>query len=120
MIRQPPRSTLFPYTTLFRSLLLMAITSFAVVGYFRRHPESGLSRWASTTAPAAAGVLLLIVLVLGVTNFNVLITGAIGAPTDAMTIVLPVILFGGGVAGLILGAVLKRRRPEVLDRKSVV
>src|SRR3712207_8467400 len=73
MIRQPPRSTLFPYTTLFRSLLLMAITSFAVVGYFRRHPESGLSRWASTIAPAAAGVLLLIVLVLGVANFNVLI-----------------------------------------------
>src|SRR6266699_2848587 len=27
MIRQPPRSTLFPYTTLFRSLLVMAVPS---------------------------------------------------------------------------------------------
>ena len=94
-------------------LLLMAVTSFAVVGYFRRRPESDLSRWASTIAPAVAGVLLLIVLVLGVANFNVLITGAIGAPTNTMAIVLPVILFGGGVVGLVVGAVLKRRRPEV-------
>ena len=94
-------------------LLLMAVTSFAVVGYFRRHPEAGLSSWASTVAPAIAGVLLLVVLLLGVANFNVLITGAIGAPTTAMAVVLPVILFGGGIAGLIVGAVLKSRRPEV-------
>ncbi len=94
-------------------LLLMAVTSFAVVGYFRRHPQAELGRWASTVAPAMAGVLLLVVLVLGVANFNVLITGAIGAPLDTMTIVLPVILFGGGIVGLIVGASLKRRRPEV-------
>src|SRR3989442_7662159 len=30
MIRRPPRSTLFPYTTLFRSLLLAAIAGFVV------------------------------------------------------------------------------------------
>lgn len=94
-------------------LLLMSVTSFAVVGYFRRHPESGLSRWASTVVPAVAGVLLLAVLVLGVANFNVLITGSTEAPIDTMTVVLPVILFGGGIVGLIVGAVLKRRRPEV-------
>src|SRR2546422_3323216 len=29
MIRRPPRSTLFPYTTLFRSLLFLAILCFA-------------------------------------------------------------------------------------------
>src|SRR3989442_6379483 len=29
MIRRPPRSTLFPYTTLFRSLPLLLITAFA-------------------------------------------------------------------------------------------
>jgi amino acid transporter len=33
--------------------------------------------------------------------------------TNTMTIVLPVILFGGGIAGLIVGAMLKRRRPDV-------
>src|SRR5258705_1449774 len=30
MIRRPPRSTLFPYTTLFRSLLAMLLSLFAV------------------------------------------------------------------------------------------
>ncbi len=95
-------------------LLLMAVTSFAVVGYFRLHPDSEVGSWPSTVAPAIAGVLLLIVLILGVTNFNVLITGVIGAPTDIMAIVLPAILFGGGALGLIVGAVLKSRRPDVL------
>lgn len=94
-------------------LLLMAVTSFAVVGYFRRNPESELSRWASGIAPATAGVLLLVVLALGVANFNVLITGAIGAPLDPMAIILPAILFGGGAAGLVVGSLLKARRPEV-------
>src|SRR3712207_7043193 len=32
MIRRPPRSTLFPYTTLFRSLLNMADHGFSVIG----------------------------------------------------------------------------------------
>src|SRR2546422_6802553 len=31
MIRRPPRSTLFPYTTLFRSMLLLARPTFAQV-----------------------------------------------------------------------------------------
>src|SRR2546422_7925731 len=35
MIRRPPRSTLFPYTTLFRSIVVV----WAVVGF---HPASGL------------------------------------------------------------------------------
>src|SRR5438309_2734655 len=32
MIRRPPRSTLFPYTTLFRSLLVMAGVALTVTG----------------------------------------------------------------------------------------
>jgi hypothetical protein len=97
-------------------LLLMAVTSFAVVGYFRRRPEAGLSSWASTIAPMLAGVALLVILVLGVLNFNVLITSATDAPTDTMTIVLPVILFGGGIVGLLVGARLKSSKPEVYAR----
>jgi amino acid transporter len=97
-------------------LLLMALTSFAVVAHFRRTPHPEVSAWAGRIAPAIAGVLLIVVLVLGVANFNVLITGATGAPTDKMTIILPVILFGGGIVGLIVGAVLKRRRPDVYAR----
>jgi len=97
-------------------LALMAVTSFAVVAYFRRAPESGTGRWSTTIAPAIAGVLLLVVLVLGVLNFNVLITGATDAPTDTMAVVLPVILFGGGALGLLLGMALKSRRPDVFAR----
>src|SRR2546430_7104794 len=37
MIRRPPRSTLFPYTTLFRSLLLIETPEF-----WERHPDFGL------------------------------------------------------------------------------
>jgi len=94
-------------------LLLMSTTSFAVVGYFRRNPEAGLSSWSSRIAPALAGLLLLAVLILGVLNFNVLITGSTDAPTDTMTIVLPLILFGGGIAGLLVGARLKASKPDV-------
>src|SRR4051794_25601227 len=94
-------------------LLLMAATSFAVVGYFRRNPEPELSGWSSSIAPFLAGVLLLAILILGVLNFNVLITSATNAPTDTMTIVLPLILFGGGIAGLLVGARLKATKPDV-------
>jgi amino acid transporter len=97
-------------------LLLMAMTSFAVVGHFRREPHPDVTAWAGRIAPALAGVALVVVLVLGVLNFNVLITGLTSGPTDTMTIVLPVILFGGGIVGLLVGAWLKARKPEVYAR----
>ena len=75
-----------------------------------------ITRWAGRIAPAIAGVALVVVLVLGVLNFNVLITGSTDAPTDTMTIVLPVILFGGGIVGLLVGAWLKRGKPDVYAR----
>jgi amino acid transporter len=97
-------------------LLLMAVTSFAVVSFFRRNPQDGVSRWSGAIAPAIAGVALLVVLVLGVLNFNVLITSATDAPTDTMAIVLPVILFGAGALGLALGAWMKSSKPETYAR----
>jgi amino acid transporter len=97
-------------------LALMAMTSFAVVAYFRRESQPDVGRWAALYAPAIAGVALVVVLVLGVLNFNVLITGSTNAATDTMTIVLPVILFGGGLLGLVVGAVLRSRKPAVYDR----
>src|SRR2546429_4875897 len=47
MIRRPPRSTLFPYTTLFRSLFSLVLASlgiFGVVGYSveQRSQEFGI------------------------------------------------------------------------------
>jgi amino acid transporter len=97
-------------------LLLMAVTSLSVVSYFRRNPDSGVGAWAGTIAPAIAGVALLVVLVLGVFNFNVLITGATDAPTDTMAIVLPLILFGGGALGLAIGAWMKSGKPDTFAR----
>jgi amino acid transporter len=97
-------------------LLLMAATSFAVLAYFRKTPETGVGRWSGTIAPALAGVALLVILVLGVLNFNVLITSATDAPTDTMTVVLPLLLFGSGVLGLAIGAWLKSSRPAVYER----
>ena len=97
-------------------LLLMAMTSFAVVAYFRREAHPDASAWSSRIAPTVAGIALVVVLVLGVLNFNVLITGATDAPTDTMTVILPVLLFGFGIVGLLVGAMLKSRKPAVYDR----
>ncbi|HKH78365.1 MAG TPA: hypothetical protein VKA51_15510 [Rubrobacteraceae bacterium] len=44
------------------------------------------------------------------------ITGLTAAPIDTMTVMLPLILFGGGIVGLIVGAFLKRSRPDVYER----
>jgi amino acid transporter len=94
-------------------LLLMAITSFAVVAFFNRKPVDDLSPWRTLFAPALAGVLLTAVLVLGVLNFNVLITGLTDAPTDTMAIVLPLILLAGGLLGMLVAALLKSSRPDI-------
>src|SRR5256884_3951290 len=54
MIRRPPRSTLFPYTTLFRSLfrrwefdavLFLPIADGGLDGVFRKHRAVDLHRW---------------------------------------------------------------------------
>src|SRR3712207_8637732 len=44
MIRRPPRSTLFPYTTLFRSKMSVISTRASMFGDFR----PGASRWSDT------------------------------------------------------------------------
>ena len=54
--------------------------------------------------------------VLGVLNFNVLITSATDAPTDKMAIILPAIVFAAGALGLAIGAWLKSSKPDVYAR----
>src|SRR5256885_4993725 len=39
MIRRPPRSTLFPYTTLFRSDAHLYVTPVTTLQYVQNHPE---------------------------------------------------------------------------------
>src|SRR3712207_6917697 len=53
MIRRPPRSTLFPYTTLFRSNGPLAVGVPAVVaGLGAAHAELGRAPWPSLLQPA--------------------------------------------------------------------
>ena len=59
-----------------------------------------------------AGLLMAAILVLGVANFNVLITGSTDAPTDTMSVVLPLILFGSAVLGMVVAATLRSRDPQ--------
>jgi amino acid transporter len=96
-------------------ILLLSLASFAVVGYFSRNPH-GETAWTSRIAPALAGVALAVVFVVALSNFNVLITGLQDAPTDDRTIILPAILLGGAIVGLIVGAILRSTRPDVYAR----
>src|SRR5256886_13435266 len=74
MIRRPPRSTLFPYTTLFRSLgigalaMLVAVTTGVVVGgvagYFRRWVDATLMRLVDVGLAMPRVFMLLMVLAL--------------------------------------------------------
>src|SRR5256886_15959884 len=63
MIRRPPRSTLFPYTTLFRSLVGVALGGWCVIGGVRpwfgvagRRRATGYARGALTVYAAANGL----------------------------------------------------------------
>jgi NADH:ubiquinone oxidoreductase subunit 5 (subunit L)/multisubunit Na+/H+ antiporter MnhA subunit len=93
-------------------LALMTVTSFAVVAFFRSRPEAGAGPWRTFVAPLAAGVLMLAVFILGVTNFNVLITSSTTAPTDTMSIVLPLLLLAAAIAGVVVAMVIRNRDPE--------
>src|SRR5256885_11309618 len=44
MIRRPPRSTLFPYTTLFRSVLWIWVLIYVFIDIFRSHDLSGWAK----------------------------------------------------------------------------
>jgi amino acid transporter len=116
VLEEDPVLKLFTWLTNLGALgvvLLMAITSFAVVAYFHGRGESA---WRTMIAPLIAGVCLLVILVLGLANFNVLITGSTDAPTDSVSVILPLVLFGAGVIGLFAGAVMKSRAPECYAR----
>src|SRR3989449_6904042 len=54
MIRRPPRSTLFPYTTLFRSLLQVAKVATVLIAINTAWVEGSRARAAAGTETAAA------------------------------------------------------------------
>ena len=96
-------------------ILLLALASFAIVGYFNRYPHSE-STWTSQIAPGLAGLGLTTVFILVLANFNLLITGVPDAPTDDRAIILPAILIGGAIIGLLVGLWIKNTKPDVYER----
>ena len=83
-------------------ILLLALASFAIVGYFSRI-RTRRRRGRRATRRRLAGILLTALFILVLANFNPLITGLPDAPTDDRSIILPAILIGGGILGLIVG-----------------
>lgn len=97
-------------------LVLMTVTSFAVVAFFRRRPDPDAGPVRTFVAPVTAGVLMLAITVLGVTNFNVLITSSPDAPLTTEAVVLPLILLVAGIIGMIVAAVIRSRDPQRYER----
>ncbi len=96
-------------------IALLALASFAVVGYFSRNPHDE-TPWTSRYAPGIAGVALTFIFFLVLSNFNTLITGSPDAPGDSRSVILPAILIGGAIIGVLVGLWLRSSRPEVYAR----
>jgi amino acid transporter len=116
---QDPVLTLFTWLTNLGALgvlALMTATSFAVIGFFRARPELERNSAATVIAPMVAGLALLAVLVLGVWNFNVLITSATNAPLDSKSVILPCILLVAAVIGAGLAYWMRGAKPQTYAR----
>lgn len=88
-------------------ILLMALTSAAVLVYFRKHPELKLGLWRGRILPGFSCLALLAVLALAVLHFDVL-TGASQLLSYGLCAVIPVAL----IVGVFLAARLRKVAPE--------
>ncbi|GGM04250.1 MULTISPECIES: APC family permease [Micromonospora] len=91
-------------------VLLMTLTSAAVVGYFRSRRSGPETAWQRVVAPVAATVSLLLILVVLVVNFDALLTPD---TPPALRWLLPAIVLLAAAVGLAWGAVLRANHPEV-------
>jgi amino acid transporter len=93
-------------------ILLMAATSAAVVGFFRKRAAPEENTWQRAIAPALATLVLLSLVVLLIANFDSLLGTE---PNSPLRWLLPALVLAAGVTGLIWGAVLRRTRPDVYE-----
>ncbi len=89
-------------------LVLMAMTSFAVVAFFRRHPDLDGNVWRTLVAPLVAGVVLVVAVVFAYLNFDDLI-----GPQGWLTWGLPLFVPAFAVVGVVAANVLRRRDPQL-------
>ncbi len=102
VLRADPVLTLFSWLTNVGTLgvlALMAIASFSVPAFFKKHPEFRAAWLAGRALPFVAGIALLAVLVLAVTHFDIL-TGA----SKTLAVALPGIIAFAAVIGAVVGA----------------
>jgi len=88
-------------------MLLMVLTSLAVMRYFARWPQHGASVWRTALLPGASGVALLAVLLIAIAHFDVL-TGASKTLSYGLCAVIPLAL----ILGVMRAARLRRTAPE--------
>lgn len=93
-------------------VVLMASTSIAVIGFFRRERGASASVWARLIAPALAALLLLAILVVLVGNFDALLGTD---PTSPARWALPALVLVAAVAGFGWALRLRSARPEIYD-----
>ncbi|WP_371113117.1 APC family permease [Rhodococcus sp. JVH1] len=92
-------------------LLMMTITSVAVIVFFRRTPDHSAGVWRSVIAPSVSLVGLAIILFLAAKNMGAVIGGSDTAGYLALTAVAVVAL-----SGVALALRYKKFRPEVYSR----
>jgi amino acid transporter len=95
----------------FAIVLLLAITSLAVLMYFRRRGPVNASVWRTTVAPAVSTTGLGVVLYLALVNFPLMIGGS-----TSQAVLMQAVNWGVLAAGMILAVAYRRRRPAVYRR----
>ncbi|MFF5175896.1 APC family permease [Micromonospora sp. NPDC000089] len=91
-------------------VLLMTLTSAAVLGFFRKRPDLRESTWRRAIAPALGTILLAAVLLGVLINFESLLAPGTAAYIHWTLIALPLV---AGLIGLLWGLALKSSRPQV-------
>lgn len=87
-------------------ITLMAIASFAVPAFFKKNPQASDGAFSSFVAPIVSGLLLLVVLFLVVTHFD-LLTGA----SETLAYSLTGLILLAAVIGVVLALRLQRADP---------
>ncbi|MFE3203631.1 APC family permease [Embleya sp. NPDC059237] len=113
VLDRDPMATLFNWFTNLGALgvmLLLVLTSLAVIAFFLRRGADGENAWSRLLAPAVAAVLLAVVFVAALDNFGVLLGVDSGS---ALRWVLPALVLGAGVVGALFALYLRAARPHV-------
>jgi amino acid transporter len=116
LLHRDPLTELFTWLTYVSAigvLLLMAGTSLAVVGFFRRRPELDHNRWQAVVAPLLAIAALGAIVAVTVANADSVLGAARGS---ALGQVLPGLVAASAVGGLAWAMVLRRYRPGTYAR----